>query len=210
MERRLTFFATFRHSLSPILVQMPARYLGNEFGAVHKPWDSADVRFALTYPEIYEVGASNLGHIILYSIINGSEGLLCDRAYFPGPSVPSICPSIDPSACMGADRAAAFRSVRLSLSLSGCRLVHDVLVCDVVPFTRRRRLIGAAGAPREAAVRRGVAPAALRVRRTRLLARLRARRHKRGPPAAGCRSPFEMPCILWRIRAEAFSSQSSP
>lgn len=143
--------------------------LGNEFGAVHKPWESADIRFALTYPEIYEggrslllaqrwngraracrcclhacslhrragnarccfsaahspskacphsiavrlqwasaawatspftwppaepqlrpcaiscaVGASNLGHIILYALLNKQEGLLCDRAYYPG------------------------------------------------------------------------------------------------------------------------------
>ncbi len=34
--------------------QSPARYLGNEFGAVHKPWEQAEIRFALTYPEIYE------------------------------------------------------------------------------------------------------------------------------------------------------------
>ncbi len=37
----------------------PARYLGNEFGAMHKPWDQAIVRWSLTHPEIYEVGASN-------------------------------------------------------------------------------------------------------------------------------------------------------
>ncbi len=63
----------------------PARYLGNELGAVHKPWESATVRWALTYPEIYEVGASNLGHIILYSIINAQPRQLCDRAYLPAP-----------------------------------------------------------------------------------------------------------------------------
>ncbi len=51
---------------------------------MHKPWGSAQIRFALTYPEVYEVGASNLGHIILYGILNKQEGLLCDRAYFPG------------------------------------------------------------------------------------------------------------------------------
>jgi hypothetical protein len=55
----------------------PARYLGNELGAVHKPLESATVRWALTYPEIYEVGASNLGHIILYSIINAQPRQLC-------------------------------------------------------------------------------------------------------------------------------------
>lgn len=46
-------------------VQRPARYLGNEFGSVHKGWDAADARLCLTYPEIYEVGASNLGHVVL-------------------------------------------------------------------------------------------------------------------------------------------------
>ncbi len=63
----------------------PARYLGNERGAVHKPWDSNTIRWALTYPEVYEVGSSNLGHIILYSIINAQPRQLCDRAYLPAP-----------------------------------------------------------------------------------------------------------------------------
>jgi len=64
-------------------INRPARYLGNERGAVHKPWSTADVRWVLTYPEIYEVGASNLGHIILYSILNAQPRQLCDRAYLP-------------------------------------------------------------------------------------------------------------------------------
>ncbi|RZM82325.1 TIGR03960 family B12-binding radical SAM protein [Leptolyngbya iicbica] len=64
-------------------INKPARYLGNELGAVHKPWHEADVRWVLTYPEVYEVGASNLGHIILYSILNAQPRQLCDRAYLP-------------------------------------------------------------------------------------------------------------------------------
>jgi radical SAM family uncharacterized protein/radical SAM-linked protein len=64
-------------------INKPARYLGNELGAVHKPWDAATIRWVLTYPEIYEVGASNLGHIILYSILNAQPRQLCDRAYLP-------------------------------------------------------------------------------------------------------------------------------
>ncbi|WP_414561964.1 MULTISPECIES: TIGR03960 family B12-binding radical SAM protein [unclassified Anabaena] len=62
----------------------PARYLGNERLAVHKPWDAATIRWALTYPEVYEVGSSNLGHIILYNILNAQPRQLCDRAYLPG------------------------------------------------------------------------------------------------------------------------------
>ncbi|MEH2022110.1 TIGR03960 family B12-binding radical SAM protein [Nostoc sp.] len=62
----------------------PARYLGNELLAVHKPWDTTEIRWVLTYPEVYEVGASNLGHIILYNILNAQPRQLCDRAYLPG------------------------------------------------------------------------------------------------------------------------------
>lgn len=61
----------------------PARYLGNELGSVHKDWNAVIVRWALTYPEVYEVGASNLGHIILYNILNAQPRQLCDRAYLP-------------------------------------------------------------------------------------------------------------------------------
>ena len=59
-----------------VKLETPARYLGNEFGSLHKPWDEATVRFTLTYPEIYEVGASNLGHVILYGLLNKEPGLL--------------------------------------------------------------------------------------------------------------------------------------
>nr|WP_199329628.1 TIGR03960 family B12-binding radical SAM protein [Leptolyngbya sp. FACHB-1624] len=65
----------------------PARYLGNELGAVHKDWETTVVRWVLTYPEVYEVGASNLGHIILYSILNTQPRQLCDRAYLPAPDL---------------------------------------------------------------------------------------------------------------------------
>ncbi|ELR98671.1 TIGR03960 family B12-binding radical SAM protein [Gloeocapsa sp. PCC 73106] len=64
-------------------INKPARYLGNELGAKHKPWSSAQVRWVLTYPEVYELGASNLGHIILYNILNDQADQLCDRTYLP-------------------------------------------------------------------------------------------------------------------------------
>ncbi|GIL66252.1 hypothetical protein Vafri_19868 [Volvox africanus] len=71
-------------------LQGPSRYLGNEVGAVHKPWHSAAVRFCLTYPEIYEIGASNLGHIILYTVLNQAADLLCDRSYFPAADMAAL------------------------------------------------------------------------------------------------------------------------
>jgi radical SAM family uncharacterized protein/radical SAM-linked protein len=68
-------------------IQRPARYLGKELGAAHRTWDSAEVRWVLSYPEFYEVGASNLGHIILYNILNARLDQLCDRVYLPGPDL---------------------------------------------------------------------------------------------------------------------------
>ena len=68
-------------------ISRPARYLGNELGVEPRDWDrdwpAAAVRWCLTYPEVYEVGASNTGHIILYSILNRVPGQLCDRSYLP-------------------------------------------------------------------------------------------------------------------------------
>ncbi|MDJ0716930.1 MAG: TIGR03960 family B12-binding radical SAM protein [Prochloraceae cyanobacterium] len=68
-------------------IAKPARYLGNELGAIRKPWDSAEVRWVLSYPEVYEVGASNLGHVILYNILNAQPRQLCDRSYLPAPDM---------------------------------------------------------------------------------------------------------------------------
>jgi len=71
------------HQLVNRGISKPGRYLGQERGALHQPWDQASLRWCLTYPELYEVGASNLGHIILYGILNRLPGQLCDRAYLP-------------------------------------------------------------------------------------------------------------------------------
>ena len=72
-------------------ISKPARYLGNELGVKPRDWEAdwqaVGVRWALTYPEVYEVGASNSGHIILYSIINAVPGQLCDRSYLPAPDL---------------------------------------------------------------------------------------------------------------------------
>ncbi|MFQ5867022.1 MAG: TIGR03960 family B12-binding radical SAM protein [bacterium] len=66
------------------LVSKPGRYLGNEWNVVHKDWESAQVKVALCYPDIYELGMSNLGLQILYSIINQREDSLAERVYAPG------------------------------------------------------------------------------------------------------------------------------
>ncbi len=59
--------------------------MGNELGVESRDWESSHVKWVLTYPDLYEVGASNLGHIILYSILNSVPNQLCDRTYLPAP-----------------------------------------------------------------------------------------------------------------------------
>jgi radical SAM family uncharacterized protein/radical SAM-linked protein len=80
-------------SLIDLEISKPARYLGNELGVRSRDWNqawaAAGVRWALTYPEVYEVGASNLGHILLYSILNTVPGQLCDRSYLPAADLAS-------------------------------------------------------------------------------------------------------------------------
>jgi radical SAM family uncharacterized protein len=64
-------------------VAKPARYTGHEWNSVVKDWDGVEVKVALAYPDIYEVGMSNLGLMILYDILNGEEGVLGERVYAP-------------------------------------------------------------------------------------------------------------------------------
>ncbi len=64
-------------------VARPGQYLGNEWGALAKPWENADVRLALAFPDLYELGMSNFGLRILYQIVNDKSGLLADRSYAP-------------------------------------------------------------------------------------------------------------------------------
>ncbi len=61
----------------------PARYTGGEFNAVTKNFDAVDCRIVLALPDVYEVGMSNLGLAILYSILNRRDDTLCERVYAP-------------------------------------------------------------------------------------------------------------------------------
>src|SRR5688572_8947119 len=64
-------------------VSKPARYTGGEWNSITKNWDSMSVRFALAYPDNYDIGMSNMGLGILYDILNKVEDVLCERVYAP-------------------------------------------------------------------------------------------------------------------------------
>ena len=71
--------------LSKILpaVTVPGRYTGGEFNQIQKDWSKAEVKVVLLFPEIYDLGMSNLGLMILYDLINQSSRYLAERAFVP-------------------------------------------------------------------------------------------------------------------------------
>lgn len=64
-------------------VRKPGRYTGGELNQVVKDWNRVETRFALFFPDIYDLGMSNLGLMILYEIINSREDLLAERVFSP-------------------------------------------------------------------------------------------------------------------------------
>jgi len=64
-------------------VQKPARYMGNEVNMTKKDPDKVNVRVALCFPDIYEIGMSHLGIRILYHVMNMMEDVYCERAFTP-------------------------------------------------------------------------------------------------------------------------------
>ena len=62
-------------------VHRPAQYLGNEWNASKKDLKSSEISFALGFPDLYEVGMSNLGLRIIYGVINRIPGVACERFF---------------------------------------------------------------------------------------------------------------------------------
>ncbi|MCL2932923.1 MAG: TIGR03960 family B12-binding radical SAM protein [Trichodesmium sp. MAG_R03] len=124
-------------------IHKPARYLGNEFGAFHKPWDSSQVRWVLSYPEVYEVGASNLGHIILYNILNSQPRQLCDRTYLPAPDLAQKLRATDTPLFAVESKRSLIDFDILGFSLSyelGATNILEMLSLAGIPLTWQERL----------------------------------------------------------------------
>ena len=77
----MCFFEKYNNSLHNCF--KPYQYVGGEFLSHNKNFDSASVRFAMAFPDKYEIGISNLGVRILYELINREKNYMCDRVYAP-------------------------------------------------------------------------------------------------------------------------------
>lgn len=71
-------------------IEKPARYIGNELNSVKKDKNKVAIRFAMCFPDVYEIGMSHLGIQILYDMFNKREDVWCERVYSPWPDLSAI------------------------------------------------------------------------------------------------------------------------
>lgn len=64
-------------------VEKPGRYVGGEYNSIVKDWDEIDVKVAVAFPDIYDLGMSNLGIMILYNQVNQQPDMLAERVFSP-------------------------------------------------------------------------------------------------------------------------------
>ncbi len=71
-------------------IDKPARYIGNELNSIQKDKEQVAIRFAMCFPDVYEIGMSHLGIQILYDMFNKMEDVWCERVYSPWPDLHKI------------------------------------------------------------------------------------------------------------------------
>ena len=79
-------------ALEPLLARVtkPIQYVGGELNSTVKDWDEVDVRWALMYPDAYEVGVPNQGTMILYEVLNERPDVLAERTYAVWPDLEAL------------------------------------------------------------------------------------------------------------------------
>ncbi|MFL7837333.1 MAG: B12-binding domain-containing radical SAM protein, partial [Candidatus Promineifilaceae bacterium] len=89
MQKKVT---EIEYALERILprVAKPGRYFGGEYNQIVKDWESIDFKVALAFPDIYDLGMSNLGLMILYDIVNKHKNLLAERVFSPWTDMEAI------------------------------------------------------------------------------------------------------------------------
>ena len=186
-------------------VQKPARYTGGEWNSIVKDWDACDVRVALAYPDLYDIGMSNLGLGILYDIVNRREGMLAERVFAPWSDMEDAmrAEGVPLWSLETRHPAARVRRHRLLAELRGHLHQHPQHARPGGPARARRGAHRRAPADHLRRLRRAQPGRACRLRR-RLRARRRRgddRRHRRlraRVEAAGARHARRRCCSSWR------------
>jgi len=128
-------------------VERPARYIGGEWNQVRKATADVAVRFALCYPDVYEVGMSHLGSQILYDALNRQPGVACERAFHPW---------LDAAAALRA-RGLLLGTLETGAPLRDCDLVGITLQHELT-YPGVLSLLSLGGVPTRAAERRAEHP----------------------------------------------------
>ena len=123
-------------------VEKPGRYTGGELNSVVKDWAQVATRVCLAFPDLYDLGMSNLGLAVLYDLLNQRPDVLCERAY---------CPWLDMEAALR----------RAGLPLYSLETKHPLAEFDLIGislpyeqlYTNALNLLDLAGLPLRAAER---------------------------------------------------------
>jgi radical SAM family uncharacterized protein len=133
--------------LEPLLplVRKPVQYVGGEVNSTVKEWDETDVRWALLYPDAYEVGQPNQGIAILYEVLNEQPGVLAERTYSVWPDLEKLMRSAGvPQFTVDAHRpVGAFDVLGVSFSTElGYTNLLTALDLAAIPLLAADRTIG--------------------------------------------------------------------
>ncbi len=119
-----------------LTVERPGRYVGGETNSVMKDWTTVRTKVALIFPDIYDIGVSNVGLKILYDQINQREDALAERAYAPWPDMEAIM----------RQRGIPLYSLESKHALSGFDLIGFSLPYETL-YTNTLNILDLAGIP---------------------------------------------------------------
>ena len=123
-------------------IEKPARYIGNEVNSVMKDPAKVEIRFAMCFPDVYEIGMSHLGIQILYDMFNQWEDVWCERVYSPWIDLDQIMreEGISLFALESQDAVKDFDFLGITLQYEMCYTnVLQVLDLAGIPLSARER-----------------------------------------------------------------------
>lgn len=123
-------------------IEKPSRYIGNELNCTIKKLSEIEIRFCMCFPDVYEVGMSNLGMAILYEMFNTRKDTWCERLYSPWPDLDKIMRErgIPLFALESQDPVKDFNFLGISLSYEMCytNILH-ILDLSGIPLLSKDR-----------------------------------------------------------------------
>ncbi|MCF0133062.1 MAG: TIGR03960 family B12-binding radical SAM protein, partial [Blautia sp.] len=123
-------------------VDKAARYIGGEVNAVTKNKEDISIRFAMCFPDVYEIGMSNLGMMILYNMFNERQDVWCERVFSPWTDLDRIMreKNIPLFALESQDPVSEFDFLGITLGYEMCYTnVLQILDLSRIPFSARDR-----------------------------------------------------------------------